>query len=171
MKRIMLSAAAIMIISASFANTVKRSADNTKANNDYQALSKKFPGITATVPSTITLNNKLEIKNETDDNIEPTDYMVMMSGKHFGETAFYTKDGRLLGYREMVKDAGIPDAVKEAIVSKHVNAAITSDKEFLQDKHNVITKTYAVKFTDGKKHYKALVKEDGTVKRMQRHLI
>lgn len=171
MKRIMLSAAALMIISASFAGTGNKAASNTKANDTYQSLSKEFPGITTIVPASVTLNKKLEVKDETDNNIIPSDYVVMMSGKHFGENAYYSKDGQLIGYKAMVKDGGIPDAVKEAIVAKHANAAITKDKEFIKEAHNTTIKEYAVKFKDGHKHYKALIKEDGTIERMHRQLI
>ena len=172
MKRIMLSAAALtFIISGAFAKPANSKVISSASEVAYKDLTTEFSGLSSTIPSNITITKHFEVTTESDDDIIPAGHAVMLSGKHFDETAYYNEDGVLLSYKEKVKDAELPFAVKQAIEQKHANAAITKDKEYVKDMKGSTTKVYDVKFKDGRKHYKAVINEDGTIEHMHRQLI
>lgn len=166
----MLSAAAIMfIITGAFAGTNKSAASSSNAQ--MQKLSKEFPGLSSTIPSSVRVTKNFQVNTESDDDIIPTGYTVLLGGKHFGETAVYNADGLLVNYKEKLKNAQLPSAVESAIMEKHAKAEITKDKEFIKDAKGTTSKLYAVNFKEGKKHYKAVVEENGTIDHMHRQII
>lgn len=168
----MLSAASIMfIITGAIARPAKAIVSSASSNAQMQRLSKEFPGISSTIPSSVHVTKNFQVNTESDDDIIPTGYAVLLSGKHFGETAIYNADGLLVSYKEKVKDTQLPAAVENAIREKHAKSNITKDKEYIKDVKGTTTKFYAVNFKDGKKHYKAIVEENGTIDRMHRQLI
>ena len=172
MKRIMLSAAAVMfIITGAFARPTKAATSSSSSNAQMQQLSKEFPGISSTIPSSVHVTKNFQVNTESDDNITPTAYTVLLGGKHFGETAVYNADEILVSYKEKLKDTQLPSAVESAIMEKHAKAEITRDKEFIKDVKGTTTKLYTVNFKEGKKHYKAVVEENGTIDHMHRQLI
>ena len=172
MKRIMLSAASIMFIfTGAFARPTKAAASTTSSNAQMQQLSKEFPGLSSTIPSSVEITKHFQVTTESDEDIIPTGYEVILGGKHFDEKAYYNADGIMMSYKEELKNTELPDAVRNAIMQKHSDAVITKDKEFIKDTKGSTAKMYEVNFKDGKKHYKAIVESDGTIDHMHRQLI
>jgi len=174
MKRIMLSAAAIMfIVSGAFAGTKKSGYTSPASSAQLNRLSQQFEGLTATVPSEVEVKKNLHVyKTGEDDDDQITNfYTVSLTGKHFDETATYNKNGVLVSYKDKIKDAKLPAAVESAIYEKHAGAEITRDREIIKDSKGVKQDKYKVHFKDDKKHYAALVEANGTIERMHRRFI
>ncbi|MEP6845170.1 MAG: hypothetical protein ABI861_04175 [Panacibacter sp.] len=174
MKRIILSAAAIMlIISGTFAGTNKEKSTSTTSNRKLQQVFKEFPGLSTTIPSSVEVQKNLSVEiYKDDDENETTDfYKVSLAGKHYNEEAVYDRNGMLVSYKDKLTDKSMPHAIAVAIQEKHPAAVITKDKEIIKDSKGAKKDEYKVYFKDGKKHYKALAEPDGTIDRMHRHLL
>jgi hypothetical protein len=175
MKRIMLSAAAILfIISAASAGGKKVSFTTPVSNMELNMLSNQFEDLPATVPAKIEVKKNLTVytdANSNEDNDTPSGYMVTLSGKGYAENANYDSNGILISYEDKINDTPLPAAVTDAIMQKHSGATITKDKEIIKDSKGITKDEYKVNFKDGKKHYTALVESNGTIDHMHKHLI
>jgi hypothetical protein len=107
MKRIMLSAAAIMLITSSaFAGNKKTNFTTPASSVQLKQLSQQFECLSATVPAGIEVKKNMHVYNDTDDNEDDqiiSTYVVSLSGKGFGEEAVYDKNGVLISYRMKLK--------------------------------------------------------------------
>lgn len=177
MKRIMLSAAAIMfIISGAFAGTNKKNLTTVQLSPQLNQLSHEFPGLSATLPASIEVKKNLRVitdndNADTDEGTSPQLQMVSLSGKNFDETAFYDKNGNLTSYEEKQTDTPLPTEVTGAIHAKHPDAMITKDKEVINEKKGAEETMYKVQFKDDKKHYTAMVSSDGTIDHMHKRFL
>jgi hypothetical protein len=174
MKRIMLSAAALMfIISGAFAGTKKSGYTSPASSVQLNRLSQKFEGLVETVPSEVEVKKNLHVykKDENNDDQTTDVYMVSLVGKHFDESAIYDKNGMLVRYKDIIKDAKLPAAVEDAINKKHADAEITRDREIIKKSKDITKDEYKVHFKDGHKHYAALIEFNGTVNRIHRRFI
>jgi hypothetical protein len=109
MKRIMLSAASIMFIfTGAFARPTKAAASTTSSNAQMQQLSKEFPGLSSTIPSSVEITKHFQVTTESDEDIIPTGYEVILGGKHFDEKAYYNADGIMMSYKEELKNTELP---------------------------------------------------------------
>jgi hypothetical protein len=175
MKRIMLSAAAIIfIVSAASAGGKKVTFTTPASNMELNMLSNQFQDLSATVPAKIEVKKDLTVYTDADSDEgddTPSGYIVTLSGKGYGEKADYNKDGILLSYEDKIKNAPLPAAVTDAIMQKHAGATITKDKEIIKDSKGAKKDEYKVDFKDDKKHYTALVEANGTIDHMHKRLI
>lgn len=169
MKRIMLSAAAIMFITGAFAGT-KKDVDLSSSTIQLKTLSQDFPGIASTIPASVKVDKTLRLQTDIEDD-DPSTYQVILYGKHYTENAFYNANAKLISYTEEIKDPELPKAVTDAIMQKHSTDVITKDTELIKDKEGTTAKLYKIYFKDGRKHYTAVVSSDGTIDHLHRQLI
>jgi hypothetical protein len=160
MKQVMLSAAVLSLTFASaFAGTAK------SGNNNSNELGK-FSSVTALIPSGIQVD-KYKFIDLTDEVDNPDSYDVLLSGKRFNGEVLYDESGKVISYKEELKDAHLPDNVVSAIEAKYLGSRFTKDHEVIKDDRN-ITDQYKVYFVDGKKHGSALVDADGNIIRSRK---
>jgi len=160
MKQVMLSAAAISLTFASaFAGPVKT------GNNNSSELGK-FAGVTSLIPSNLHVD-KYKFVDLTDEVDNPDGYEVLMYGKHFEGDVLYDENGKLISYKEELKDTRLPSAVVRAIEAKYPGARFTKDREIIKNDKGRVDE-YKVHFKDGKKHGFALVDANGKIIRSRK---
>ena len=172
MKRILVSAAALIFIVPGVFASNKKIAVSSSAKVALNQLSSKFAGIATVVPSKITVDKNLEVYNEYDeDEGAPQAYTVFLEGKHYNGEAHYDANGTLQSYEDKIKDTKMPVAVMDAIKEKYPSATFAKDKEIIKDSENSKEDEYKVHFKDGRKHYTALVENNGNIIHMHGQFI
>lgn len=85
------------------------------------------------------------------------------SGKQF--TAVYDKSGKLLSYKEIIKHAELPEAVKNAIWTKFPGWQITGDREKIRLNHKKDLIAYRVDLSKGKERQHVFLDGEGHITR------
>ncbi|GAB3926612.1 PepSY-like domain-containing protein [Larkinella terrae] len=104
-----------------------------------------------------------ENKN-TDENIEMLYYRVAANSPTLNYTAVYNKDGKLLSFKEIVKQALLPDAVTKTISNQFADWKIVGDQERIQYGKSS-SNYYRVELAKGKAREKVFFDSNGTVLR------
>lgn len=173
MKRYFLSAAVLSLI----VGTVVAKPRSGSGDKEKQLVASA--NIKSIIPANIVLNDnyKVEYRMAGDDSSEgdPQDivmesYDMTLRGKNFKGDAVYDANGQLLGYRETVKDAMLPKAVAQAILSKYPGSRFTKDEEVIKDR-SAKWDEYKVYFVEGKKHGYAVVDADGHIIHSRNHIL
>ncbi|HEY6977258.1 MAG TPA: hypothetical protein VH396_13270 [Chitinophagaceae bacterium] len=160
MKQLMLSAA---VISFTFVSAF--AAPNKKNYNHSNELAK-FSCVRALIPAGIQVN-KYKFIDRTDAVDDPDSYDVLLYGKNFKGDVLYDEDGKLISYKEELKDTRLPNNVVNAVETKYPYSRITKDLEMINDDQS-ITDEYKVYFVNGTKHGYALVNADGKIIRSRK---
>jgi len=160
MKQVMLSAA---VISFTFASAL---ATPTKSNDNNSNELAKFSSVMTLIPAGIQVD-KYKFIDMTDAVDNQDSYDVLLSGKNFKGDVLYDEDGKVISYKEELKDTRLPDNVVNAIETKYPDSRITKDLEIISD-DQIVTDEYKVNFVNGTKHGYALVDADGKIIRSRK---
>jgi len=107
------------------------------------------------------------VTERSDDMANTTNqfYQVMASGSGKQFTAVYDKNGKLLSYKETIKHAELPEAVKNTIWTKFPGWQITGDREKIRINHKKDLIAYRVDLSKGKERQHVFLDGQGNVTR------
>ncbi|GAB3997394.1 hypothetical protein GCM10028807_42500 [Spirosoma daeguense] len=99
----------------------------------------------------------------TDGKTDNLFYSVDLSGKGVNAQAVYNSNGKLLVFKEDIKNTQLPAAIVNRVEEAYPNAVITSDHERIRLENNKKRIIYTVKFKQNGKAGKVQLDENGTL--------
>ncbi len=96
-------------------------------------------------------------------NVQLTCYQVQASGKNGNFSALYNKDGQLVSYHELIRQADLPQPVKATLVGSFAGYTVASGQERIHLKSGKQKIMYRVELAAGKKHKAVVLDPQGTV--------
>ena len=107
----------------------------------------------------------LSERNNTDNKTELMFYQVSAYGPTGHFQAVYDKAGKLLSFKQALKDAELPDAVSNTLKTLYGDWTVSGDKEYFSYDLKKTDVAYRVTLTKGHKHKHLLIDPSGKIRR------
>jgi hypothetical protein len=108
-----------------------------------QSFKKDFAGSMAegwaVVPAKVVGEEYVVTGYDNLDGTTPDHYSVRMKGTNMKGEALYNKDGKLMYFKEKIKDTALPAAVTRAITEKYPGYTVAKDQETIKEGKTTLT--------------------------------
>lgn len=139
------------------------------------ALKKDFPGGAVQGMSVIPLSLygkewSVSERNKIDDKSSISFYQVDGKGKSGNFSAVYDKNGKLMSYKEVIKEAELPASIRSTLGNQFAGWQVTGDREKVKYNHGNIKIAYRVNLKKDKEHKHVFFDETGKIMRTDKKM-